>query len=91
MRTAMLATCEAQLEELKAEAAAKESTSKEAIERVTSLQAALAACEARLAERVRDAAAGTYITVYIAVSFEFNRELIVELSNTVSILFLYFN
>ena len=69
MRTAMLATCEAQLEELKAEAAAKESTSKEAIERVTSLQAALAACEARLAERVRDAAAGAYITTAYILLF----------------------
>jgi DNA repair exonuclease SbcCD ATPase subunit len=59
MRTAMLATCEAQLETLQAELAEKEGTCREAIERVTSLQTALAGTEARLAERVKEAAAGT--------------------------------
>lgn len=61
MRTAMLATCEAQLEALQAEVGEKDTTCKEAIERVTSLQTALAATEARLAERVKEAAAGEYI------------------------------
>lgn len=58
MRTAMLATCEAQLESLQQELRDKDSTSQEAIERVTSLQASLAAAEARLAERVKEATAG---------------------------------
>jgi hypothetical protein len=57
MRTAMLATCEAQLETMGAEMKNKEETNREAIERVTSLQVQLAACEARLAERVQEAAA----------------------------------
>jgi DNA repair exonuclease SbcCD ATPase subunit len=59
MRTAMLATCEAQLETLQAELAEKEGTCREAIERVTSLQTTLAGTEARLAQRVKEAAAGT--------------------------------
>jgi hypothetical protein len=61
MRTAMLATCEAQLETLQQELRDKDVTSHEAIERVTSLQASLAAAEARLAERVKEATAGTYV------------------------------
>lgn len=57
MRTAMLATCEAQLETVTQELQSRDATTQEAIERVTSLQTALAACESRLAERVREAAA----------------------------------
>lgn len=53
-RTAMLATCEAQLEALKVEVAAKDATAREAVERVTQLQSALAASEARLQERVTE-------------------------------------
>ena len=64
MRTAMLATCEAQLEALQKEMATKESTAQEMIERVTSLQAALSSCEARLAERVKEAAAGYNIHTF---------------------------
>lgn len=55
MRTAMLATCEAQLETVTQELASRDATTQEAIERVTSLQTALAACESRLAERVKEA------------------------------------
>ncbi len=54
MRTAMLATCEAQLEALQLELAAKEATTKEVVDRVTALQTALAASEARLEERVKE-------------------------------------
>jgi DNA repair exonuclease SbcCD ATPase subunit len=67
MRTAMLATCEAQLETLQAELAEKEGTCREAIERVTSLQTALAGTEARLAERVKEAAAGTVCCCVVGV------------------------
>lgn len=56
MRTAMLATCEAQLETLTQELQSRDATTQETIERVTSLQSALAASEARLAERVKEAA-----------------------------------
>lgn len=55
MRTAMLATCEAQLETLQGEMVKKDDTAREAIERVAGLQTALSAAEARLAERVSEA------------------------------------
>jgi hypothetical protein len=67
MRTAMLATCEAQLETLQQELRDKDATSHEAIERVTSLQASLAAAEARLAERVKEATAGPLFAVDLLV------------------------
>ena len=54
MRTALLATAEAQLEALKAEMLAKEDTVKEAVERVTVLQARVAGAETRLEERVKE-------------------------------------
>eukprot|EP00598_Pedospumella_elongata_P001101 CAMPEP_0184981342 /NCGR_PEP_ID=MMETSP1098-20130426/11106_1 /TAXON_ID=89044 /ORGANISM="Spumella elongata, Strain CCAP 955/1" /LENGTH=958 /DNA_ID=CAMNT_0027504899 /DNA_START=60 /DNA_END=2939 /DNA_ORIENTATION=- len=54
MRTAMLATCEAQLETHAADLQAKDNTIAETIERVTSLQSSLAASESRLAERVAE-------------------------------------
>lgn len=55
MRTAMLATCEAQLETLQKDLQAKDDTNKEALERVSSLQIKLAALEARLEERTQEA------------------------------------
>lgn len=56
MRTAMLATCEAQVETLQKELATKDETTKDALERVSSLQISLAALEARLDERTQEAA-----------------------------------
>jgi chromosome segregation ATPase len=55
MRTAMLATCEAQLESLQQELSAKDATNLEVVGRITELQAAVVASEARLAERVQEA------------------------------------
>lgn len=55
MRTAMLATCEAQLEAIKSELQTKSDTAKVAVERASTLQQALSAAEARLAERVAEA------------------------------------
>jgi chromosome segregation ATPase len=54
MRTAMLATCEAQLEELKNELATKDQTIRDTIERVNTLQINLTNTEHRLDERVRE-------------------------------------
>jgi len=54
MRTAMLATCEAQLEELRNELALKDQTVRETIERVNTLQINLTNCEHRLDERVSE-------------------------------------
>lgn len=56
MKTALLATCEAQLDSVKSQLTAKEATTQEALERVTVLQTRLATSEARLAERVAEAA-----------------------------------
>ena len=55
MRTAMLATCEAQLEAIKTELQTKSDTAKVAVERASTLQQALSAAESRLAERVAEA------------------------------------
>jgi chromosome segregation ATPase len=57
MRTAMLATCEAQLETLQQELSTKSAANLEVVERVTELQASVVASEARLAERVQEASA----------------------------------
>lgn len=54
MRTAMLATCEAQLETLRNELLVRADTSKVAVERAAALQMQLAASEARLSERVAE-------------------------------------
>ena len=54
MRTAMLATCEAQLEALQEELTVKDDTSRQAVERASTLQTCLAAAEARLSERVAE-------------------------------------
>jgi hypothetical protein len=54
MRTAMLATCEAQIESLKQELISKELTAKEAVERVSMLQVRLSGAETRLEERVHE-------------------------------------
>lgn len=54
MRTAMLATCEEQLETLRAEKNAHEETVKETIERISVLQLRLSATEARLTERIKE-------------------------------------
>jgi hypothetical protein len=51
MRTAMLATCEAQIETLQQEFMKKDEIAKEALQRVTDLQIALATLEHRLEER----------------------------------------
>eukprot|EP01038_Epipyxis_sp_PR26KG_P005758 gene5758-7949_t len=55
MRTAMLATCEAQLEALQLELNAKDETTKEALERVTSLQATLSSMEFSFQEKLNEA------------------------------------
>lgn len=54
MRTAMLATCESQLEELQVQLQQKESTAKDALERVSSLQVTLSTLESRLEERAQE-------------------------------------
>ena len=56
MRTAVLATCEAQIEALKQELFVKDATNKEAIERVSVLQERLAGSEIRLEERMKEMA-----------------------------------
>lgn len=55
MRTAMLATCEAQLEALNTEVASKNETIKEVTERVTLLQSRLGAAEDKYQERISQA------------------------------------
>jgi chromosome segregation ATPase len=55
MRTAMLATCEAQLDALKQELGLKTSSLQESVERVTSLQSRLASTELRFEERLKEA------------------------------------
>lgn len=52
MKTAMLATAEVHIENLKKELAVKDDTTKEALERVSLLQVRLASAESRLEERV---------------------------------------
>lgn len=54
MKTAMLATCEAQLASLKEELQIRTEAAQEAIERVTSLQTQLASTEARFQERISE-------------------------------------
>jgi hypothetical protein len=54
MRTAMLATCEEELETLRTEKNAHEDTVKETKERISVLQLRLSGTEARLAERVQE-------------------------------------
>lgn len=54
MKTAMLATAEVQIDNLKKEILSKENTTKEALDRVTSLQIKLSSTEARLEERVKE-------------------------------------
>jgi DNA repair exonuclease SbcCD ATPase subunit len=55
MRTAMLATCEAQVESLRSELTAKEVTVQEALGRMHVLQTRLASTEAKYEEKIRDA------------------------------------
>lgn len=52
MKTAMLATAEVHIENLKKELAVKDDTTKEALERVSLLQVRLASAESRLEERI---------------------------------------
>ncbi len=54
MRTAMLATCEAQLEALQQELAVKDAANSDVLVRVAELQTAMAASETRLQERVAE-------------------------------------
>lgn len=54
MRTAMLATCEAQLEALQKEMEGKDGTIVEALERVSSLQIQMSSLQARMEERTQE-------------------------------------
>lgn len=54
MRTAMLATSEAQLESLQRELKVKDDTARESIERVSILQSRLTSCESKLTQQVEE-------------------------------------
>jgi hypothetical protein len=54
MKTAMLATCEAQLESLKSISSVKDDTIKETLERVSVLQSRIASSDARLEEKTKE-------------------------------------
>ena len=56
MRTAMLATCEAELETIQKQIVAKDETIKETLDKVGALQEQLTAAEGRLADQQREAA-----------------------------------